>query len=163
MFRAACLCMMVQGALCGAARAHHFAIDLEATGAKESQTAQAETLAPGVKAKTRAILNVKAGERVKVRWTLTNRDAKTTFKNILIHFFVVKEERIGQRDVPKLSKGVVVESALTMDFRPGDKARGELTFTLDNPGAYVLRLETISPPDVAEGHEHFAALDVLAQ
>ena len=131
--------------------------------ATANQTRALIRLPPGVKAKTRAILNVKAGERVKVRWTLTNRHDKATFKNIVIHFFVVKQERIGQQDIPKLNKGVLVESALTMDFEPKDRTKGELTFTIDMPGAYLIRVETIGAAADAEGHEHFAALDLVLE
>jgi len=147
--------------LSGAARAHHFAIDLEARAAGQSQTAHGEMLAVGIKTKPRAVLHLKAGERVKVKWTLTNSHAKDSFKNVLVHFFVVKEDQAGQQVVPKLGRGVVVESALTMDFGPGDKSGGDLSFTIDAPGAYLLRLETIGTAVEPEAHEHFAALDLV--
>jgi len=163
MFRAICLSLIGFGTICGVARAHHFAIDLVAESGGKGQTANAETLAAGVKAKTRAVLHVKAGARVKVKWTVTNSHAKDSFKDVLVHFFVVKEDQVGQQVVPKLGKGVIVESALTMDFRPGDKTRGELTFTIDVPGAYLLRLETIGAAIEPDAHEHYATLDLAVE
>src|SRR5713101_3196862 len=103
------------------ARADHFAIDLKVQAGKESKTAQAETAALGSKAKKRAVLNAKVGDRITVKWTMTNSDAKTAVKNVLVHFFAVKLEEIGQKTTPKLDKGVVAESALVMDFNPKDK------------------------------------------
>ena len=50
--------------------------------------------------------------------------------------------QLGQRNVPKLNMGVAAESALTMDFAPKDATRGALSFTIERPGFYLLRLET---------------------
>jgi hypothetical protein len=144
-----------------AARADHFAIDLEARAGKESKTAHAETAALGTSAKPRPVLQVKAGERVNVKWTLRCTDAKETYKDVLVHFFAVKEEKAGQQAVPKLDRDVAAESALTMDFKPKDASDGELSFTVDRPGSYLLRLETIGAAVGLEGHEHFAALDLV--
>jgi hypothetical protein len=100
---------------------------------------------------------------VKVKWVLTNSHAKDSFKDVVVHFFAVKEDEAGQKVVPQLGKSVTVESASTVDFRPGDKTRAELTFTIDTPGAYLLRLETIGAAIDPGGHEHYAALDVVVQ
>ena len=147
-----------------AAWAGPFTIDLKAQAGKASQTAHAETLTRklGTKPKPRGVLEVKAGERVTVRWTLGQGNPKDTAKDILVHFFVVKEAKAGQQAVPKLDQGVVVESALTMDFQPSDKTEGELTFVIAKPGPYLLRLETIGAAMAINGRESFAALDLVA-
>jgi hypothetical protein len=163
MIRACLLTLFVHTFLGSPSQAHHFTIDLEAKSAANAQKAGTDTLAPGIKNHLRPVLDVNAGQPVKVQWTLTNRDARESFKNVLVHFFVVKEDQAGQQRVPELKKGVAVESALTMDFRPGERARGELTFTLNTPGVYLLRLETIGAAVGVDGHEHFAALDLVAK
>jgi hypothetical protein len=142
------------------AAAHHFTIDLKVESGKASKTVHAETLAIGVKPKERAVLRVKAGDKVAVHWTLTNVDAKAVFKNVTVHFAAVKEDRAGQYVPLKPGKGVIAESALTMDFSPKDSSRGGLAFTLDAPGFYLLRLRTIDAAVGVDGHEHFAALDL---
>lgn len=148
-----------------AAWAGPFTIDLKAQAGKANQTAHAETLArrPGTKPKPRGVLEVKAGERVTIRWALRHADPKDTAKDILVHFFVVKEAKAGQPAVPKLDQGVVVDSALTMDFRPSDKTEGELTLMIAEPGPYLLRLETIGAAMGIDGREYFAALDLVAR
>jgi hypothetical protein len=144
----------------GTARANHFAIALKVETTKESKAAKSETLAPGLKAKVREVFAAKAGQKITVRWTLTNTSA-TTAHNVLVHFFVVKEEQAGQAEVPKLTKDVVAESAVTLDFAPKDKTTGELTFRIERSGAYLVRLETISAGVAGtDDHEHFAALDL---
>jgi len=140
--------------------AEPFAIDLTARCDKASQTAHAESAAPLAKPKERGVLGVKAGERIAVQWKLSSTDPKGTAKDVTVHFFAVREEKVGQQAVPKLDKGVIAESALSMDFGPKDKSEGELSFTIDKPGCYLLRLETIGATAGPAGHEDFAALDV---
>ena len=84
-------------------------------------------------------------------------------EDVTVHFFAVKEENAGQRAVPKLTEGVIAESACTLDFHPADKNEGELTFTIDQPGCYLFRVETIGATAGPAGHEDFAALDVKAR
>ena len=144
-------------------RADHFAIDLKVQAGKDSRTAQEETASLGSKAKKRAVLNAKVGDRITVRWTMTNKDAKKAVKNVLVHFFAVKLAEIGQKTTPKLDKGVIAESALVMDFNPKDKTQGELSFVIDRAGPYLIRVETIGAAIGDSGHEHFAALDLLVK
>jgi hypothetical protein len=144
-------------------QAHHFTIDLKVQTPQTSKTAQADLAAIGVKPKTRDVLVVKSGVPITVKWTLKHTDSKVQAKNILVHFFVAPEEKIGQLFAPKLDNKVVAESALTMDFEPGDQTEGTLVFSIPRPGAYLLRLETIGASVGPDGHEHFAALDLDAQ
>jgi hypothetical protein len=146
-----------------AARADHFAIDLTVTADKHAKTAHAETAGLGVTAKPRAILELPAGKPIVATWSFTCTDKKESFKDVVIHFFVVKEEKAGQAAVPKLDQGVVAENAMTMDFKPKDKARGGLNFQIDKPGTYLLRVETLGASVGTEGHEHFAALDLVVK
>ncbi|HEX5269801.1 MAG TPA: hypothetical protein VFW33_04905 [Gemmataceae bacterium] len=140
-----------------------FAIDLTVRCGKASQTAHAESAARLAKPKERGVLKVKAGERITVRWQLAGTDRTATLKDVTVHFFAVKEEKAGQQSVPKLDKDVIAESALNMDFGPKDKNEGELSFTIDKAGCYLLRLETIGAIAGPAGHEDFAALDVEAR
>ena len=138
-----------------------FAIDLEVRAAKVHNACHAESVAIGARPLRRKVLEVKAGEPVTVRWTLRSVARKETVKDIVVHFFATKEEKAGQQVVPKLDKEVAVETALTMDFKPTDKTEGELTFTLDKPGCYLVRLETIGAAAGSAGHEYFAAMDLV--
>jgi hypothetical protein len=141
-----------------------FTIDLTAQVGKSSKTAHAaeppKGLSPIRKPVVRPILEAKAGERVTVRWTLTRGAGQPALKNVLVHFFVAPEEEAGQAALPKDDKNNPVESALVMDFKAGTKAQGEVTVTIAQPGAYLLRLETIGATD-ADGRESFAALDLV--
>jgi len=154
------LCFLA--ALSATARADHFTIDLEARSGTAARTAKTQTAALAEKPKARAVLEAKAGKPITVKWTVTSTAKDGMVKDALIHFFVVREEKIGQVALPKLDKQVTVESALTMDFKPKDKTEAELSFTIDTPGSYLLRLETRDSAGT-EGHEHYAALDLVVK
>lgn len=142
------------------------AIELEIRCGKASKTAHAESAAPAApdaKPKDRDVLEVKAGDRVTVQWKLNSTDAKAKLEDVTVHFFAVKVDQAGQQAPPKLLKGVVAESALTMDFGPDNKNEGQLSFTLDKPGCYLFRVETIGAAAGPAGHEDFAALEVTAR
>jgi hypothetical protein len=140
-----------------------FAIDLEAKTPAVSKTAHADVVALGVKPKERGVLEAKAGQRVTVKWMLRNNDPKITFKDVTVHFFAVKEEKAGQLAVPKPDRDVPAESALSMDFKPKDANEGELSFTIDKPGVYLLRVETLDAAQGEDGREYFAALDLVVR
>jgi hypothetical protein len=143
--------------------ADEFAIDLEARAGKASKTAHAEAVALGRTAKPRPVLEAKPGQCITVKWVLRCTDPKTTYKDVVVHFVAVKEEKVGQPTVPKLDKDVAAETALTMDFKPQDATDGELSFTLEKAGPYLLRLETIGAATGIDGREYFAALDVVVR
>jgi hypothetical protein len=155
------LALLVLTWLHGSVARAEFTIELKAQAGAESKTASAEVATLGVAPKQREVLRAKVGTRINVSWTLANADAAKTVKDVLVHFVAVKQEKLGQRNVPKLNKGVVAESALRMDFAPKDQTRGALSFTIEQPGAYLLRLETGGAG--AEGEEYFAALDLLVE
>jgi hypothetical protein len=143
-------------------QADHFAIDLEVQSAKITKTAHAAVLDADAKPVARDVLMVKTGDAITVKWALSNTDPKVAAKDVLVHFFVVKEEKTGQATVPKLTKDLAAESALTMDFQPQDKAEGTVTFAIDKPGSYLVRLETKGAAG-KDGHEQFAAIDLLVR
>lgn len=157
--RAACCCaVLLLGA--SALRAADFAIDLTARAGKESRSAEA--VPPGAKPPTRGVLMAASDTPITLRWTVRNRDKEATVKDVLVHALVVKEERLDQPEVPKLTKGVVVESALTMDFKAQDRSEGEVTFRVPQAGCYLIRLELKGVARNGE-REPFAALDLLAR
>jgi hypothetical protein len=141
--------------------AEPFAIDLEVRAAKASATAHAEAAGRKFKPKTRSVLEAKAGQQIVVRWTLRRTAAKDVVKDVVAHFYVAREEKVGQQAVPDLSKEVAVESALSMDFKPQGTAQGKLSFAIEKPGCYLLRLETIGAVVTLDSHESYAALDLV--
>jgi hypothetical protein len=155
--------MLVSLVWVASARADHFSIDLEVKTGKTKKMVHAQTLEPGAKTQPRAILEVSAGQEIDIQWTMTCKAKQGIFKDVLVHFFIASEVMIGQAGTPKVDKESPAESALTMDFRPEEKAQGHMKIKLTKPGPYLLRLETIGASQRSESHEHFAAIDVLVK
>ena len=74
------------------------------------------------------------------------------------HVDVAREDRAGQKAPPELSGDVVLETAFEMDFKPGAKAGARSTFSIAEPGAYLVRVES---RQTGSDHEHFAAVDLV--
>ena len=94
---------------------------------------------------------------------MTNRD-KAVAKNVLVHFFAVKEDELGQKIQPKLDKGVQAETALVMDFNPKDQAKGEVKLLRrPAPGLICFVWKRSAAATGDRGSEFFAALELLAE
>jgi hypothetical protein len=106
----------------------------------------------------RPVLEVRANEPVKVNFLLTNVYPHKTLENVVVHFFVVRQEKAGQKEIPDLTGEVVLESAFEIDMKPGGKAGQRTTFRISEPGAYLVRVET---RNTHSDHEHFAAIDLI--
>jgi hypothetical protein len=143
-----------------AAASEPFAIDLEVRCGKASKTAHAESAAPGAKPSERAILEINAGDKITVHWKLQGADAKAKIEDVTVHFVAVKEEQANQPPPHKLVKGVVAESALIMDVGPKETNESQLSFNIDKPGYYLIRVETLDAAAGGASHDDFAVLDV---
>jgi hypothetical protein len=131
------------------------------TGSQKVRTTQTEIQPSSKKPQPRPVLAVKAQKDFVVAWKATNTNKRETFKDVMIHCVVVAEKEPGQTTMPPL-KDPVQESALRMDFKPGGSATGKFSLAFDEPGAYLLRVETQEMLDT-HGHEHFAAIDLICE
>ncbi len=144
------------------ARADHFTVELVVQAGNTRKSARAAPTGPGAEAKARSLIEVQAGQPITVRWKVTSNLNKEKVKDVLIHCFVVKEEKVGQAAVPKLTQNVKRETALVVDFNQrGDHAGGSMDFQIQTPGAYLVRVETIGGATPSERHEHYAAVDLV--
>ena len=140
----------------GPLRAEDFAIELKVRSGRD---AQAVELKYPIFAKERPVFSAAADAPITVKWTLRRAEKASPVKDVLVHFFVVKVEKLNQHEAPKLTQNVVAESALTMDFKALDKAEGQLSFTIPRAGVYLLRLELKGAPE-KDGREPSVSLDL---
>jgi len=136
--------------LSGKARSSDFQVVLTAkTGPRQAQgrpapksTSQTRSSSP------RQALVVQRGESIQVAWQILNTTAKTAFENVLVHFFIVKEAKQDQRESPPLTKDVLYEGALTMDFKSKEGQVGFFSQTTLGGQLHVARrdnrLETVA-------------------
>lgn len=123
---------------------------------KTLETPTAKKLPP------RTVVRLIHDQSARMSWHVENTSKTELFRNVLVHFFVAKEERIGQAQIPKLTKDVTYEGALTTDFKPHETAEWQGTLNIHEPGNYMLRVETIGMLK-EHGHEHYAAMDLIVK
>ena len=111
------------------------------------------------KPKPRPVLTIRENEDQFVSWEATNASKHDTFRDVLIYCVVVSEREVGQVTMPPL-KDPVQESALTMDFKPGSSASGTFSLMIDQPGTYLVRVETRNLLE-QHGHDYYVAIDLV--
>lgn len=134
-------------------------LDVEAPGGNKV-TAFVDQTPPESGKNPRPVLTAKAGVRLKVQWILTNLYPNKTLENVVVHSFIARQGKAGQKELPDLNGDIVLETAFDMDFKPGAKAGARSTVTIDAPGVYLLRVET---RQTQSDHEHFAAIDLVIE
>ncbi len=108
----------------------------------------------------RPLFKVKVNEPLALQFILTNTYPHGEHKDVTVRYFVVKEAKARQKEVPSLDEGVVVQGSYKMNFKPKCKVGARVQFTLREPGLYLLRVETAN---TQSDHEHFSAIDIRAE
>lgn len=129
----------------------------------EKATSAQTHLVPSERKPSLVVLTVRKNQPLRVKWVVHNVHKLFEFSDVYVHFFAVEEEEIGQKNLPDLGRDVAHEGVMTMDFNPGEKAEGTFSLTLNKPGAYLIRAETLYMADSVHEHDHFAAIEVLVE
>jgi hypothetical protein len=137
-----------------------FTLELSARADSQQQTARGQSASgSAATSPARPVLAARASSKLQIRWSIVNQNRTGNLQNVTVHFFLDRENTIGQRDVPQPGAGVVYESALTMDFAARAKSSADFVIEVPPAGNYLLRLETIGAA-MSNGHEDFAAIDL---
>jgi hypothetical protein len=147
-------------ALASQARAEHAKINLDVITSRGQETAFVDQTPPAFGKNPRPVVKGRVGEPIRVNWTLTNVYPHKTLENVVVHFFIVKVKKVGDKEAPDLRGDVVLESAFEMDFKPGAKAGQRNTLRIHDPGVYLVRVET---RQTQSDHEHFSAIDLVIE
>lgn len=142
------------------ARGEHAKMTLDVAASGDQKTAFVDQTPLASGKNPRPVMKVRAGEPVKVQFMLTNVYPHKTLENVVVHFFIARQEKIGQKDLPDLNGDVVLESAFEMDLKPGAKVGSRNTVRISDPGAYLIRVET---RQTNSDHEHFSAVDLVVE
>jgi hypothetical protein len=144
------------------ARAEHAKITLEVAAPGGQQTAYMDQTPPDWGKNPRPVVKARVGASIKIQWMFINVYPHKTLENIVVHFFIARESKAGQKELPELTgdNEVVLESAFDMDFKPGGKAGQRQTVRIDAPGVYLIRVES---KNTQSDHEHFAAIDLVVE
>ncbi len=139
-------------------RAEHAIINLEVATGSENVAAYVDQTPPDWGKNSRPVIKAKVNEPIRINYLLTNVYPHKTLENVVVHFFIARQGKVGQKELPDLKGDVVIESAFDMDFKPGGKAGQRSTVKIDAPGVYLIRIET---GHTQSDHEHFAAIDLV--
>ena len=149
------------------ARAEHANIDLRiirpdpTTGSnKEEVTATALQEPPGETVNQRPQIKVKTNEPLALQFILKNTYPHGEKKDVIVRYFVVRESKPRQKAVPDLRDGVVTQGRFTLNYKPKCRVGALQKFTIKEPGAYLLRVQT---ENTDSDHEHFSAIDILVE
>src|SRR5262245_37456354 len=106
-----------------AAPVEHARINLDVVTSVEQKTAFVDQTPPLYGKNPRPVVKGKVGEPIKVQYLFTNTYPNKTIENVVVHFFIAREEEVGQKDLPDLAAegALVLETAFDMDFKPGGK------------------------------------------
>ena len=140
------------------AHAEHAKINLDVTVGRETVSAHVDQTPPDSGKNPRPVLNAKVNEPIRIQYLLTNVYPHKTLENVVVHFYVVRQTKVGQKELPDLKGDVVLESAFDMDFKPGSKAGQRTTLKIDTAGVYLIRVES---RNTQSDHEHFSAVDLV--
>ncbi len=158
--------MVALAAFASAAHAEHAKIELKVihvspqTGGEEDlATAAMDTDPPEGGRNPRPVAKVKAGEPLILQFFFTNTYPHGVKKNVGVRYYVVREDKLGQKPVPPLKK-TVVDGQFKMSFKPGCRIGSRVAFHIDEPGAYLLRVESVNTDS---DHEHFSAIDIQVE
>jgi len=160
MWRSIALAVLTLGLFAPLVRAEHAKIHLDVASSHDKQTAFVDQTPPDSGKNPRPVVKAKPGEPIRIEWLMTNVYPHKTLENVVVHFFIARIEKVGQKALPDLQGDVVLESAFDMDFKPGAKAGQRNTLKIDAPGVYLVRVES---RQTQSDHEHFAAIDLVIE
>jgi hypothetical protein len=147
-------------AVASTVRAEHAKINLEVSTVRENVSAFVDQTPPDWGKNPRPVIKARVNEPIRISYLLTNVYPHKTLENVVVHFFIARQQKAGQKELPNLKGDVVMETAFDMDFKPGSKAGQRSTVKFDAPGVYLIRVET---RNTQSDHEHFAAVDVVVR
>jgi hypothetical protein len=162
-------CFTLAIAAVGAFASARFALagDFEIQAKAEVADRHVETTAtvetPSSKpAQPRPVVKLACDQPVWLSWHAVNTSKSREFPDVLMHYYIVEEDHLGQAEVTKLTQDVTCEGALTTDFKPHDKADWRVSVHIHEPGNYIFRVETIGL-DPTHRHERYAAMDLIVK
>lgn len=144
------------------ARAEHADIDLRimrvdsAGNSKAEATASADTDPPQGGLHPRPLFKAQAGQPLVLQFVLTNRYPHGEKKAVRVRYFIVREARVRQKNVPDV-RDAVTTGCFTLDMKPKARVGARVSCSIQKPGLYLLRVQT---ENTDSDHEHFSAIDL---
>src|SRR5262249_33570888 len=84
------------------ALAEHAKIVLDVAGPNDKQTSFMDQTPPESGKTPRPVVKAKAGETIRIQWSFTNVYPHKTLENVVVHFFIARQEKVGQKELPDM-------------------------------------------------------------
>jgi hypothetical protein len=108
----------------------------------------------------RPLFKAKANDPLVLQFILTNTYPHGVNKGVVVRYYVVREDKIGQKTLPDLKQDMVTQGRCHLNFRPKSRVGARVAFTVPTPGVYLLRVDTLNTNG---DHEHFSAIDLQVE
>lgn len=141
----------------GDARAEHANIRLQISSPRNRQEAFADREPPVGGLNPRPQFSVKAGTPLIIEFLLTNQFPHETIDGVTVRYFVVRTSKLGAKEYLDPKNGAVTLGTVNVDFKPQCRVGARFNLRIDEPGTYLVRVET---QNTKSDHEHFAAIDL---
>ncbi len=168
---------IVIGVVLGATRglqAEHARIDLRVIDQKKEVQASSDEEPPAGGRNEPPVLKVGVNKPLVLQFIFTNTYPHKVIEHVRVRYYVVRVAKRGRKppplfaekskadkdSQPLLEPGVVTKGLFTMDFKPDCRVGTRVQFQITEPGLYSARVETL---DTDSDHEHFSAIDLVAE
>ena len=139
------------------ARAEHFEISLTLEGSGDKTEAHADDSPPPEGLYPRPLFHGRKEDLLTLQFFMTDVNPHAPLNHVTVHYYIVPEQRAGQKELPSLDKNVVLQGRFMLDFKPKGKAGLQQHFRIASPGIYLVRVES---ENSGSDHEHFSAIDL---
>lgn len=121
------------------------------------------------------VITVKANEPLVLQFIFENIYPHRVVEGVRVRYYVTRVTELGRKPAPSsirdrtdaddethpyLDEGVVTRGEFKMDFKPDCRVGTRLRFQITQPGMYSARVESL---DTDSDHEHFSAIDIVAE
>lgn len=112
-------------------------------------------------AASRPVVSLKAGEKPQIRWTIKNTDPKKPVEELVVHFLITRQDRVGAPIPPPPPQvGSLTDSVLGTTLTGGAATTGDFNTPIHKPGIYLVELELL---DGQGNRRQYCALDLKVE
>jgi hypothetical protein len=135
-------------------------VDAQTGKTTDEATASADQEPPAGGVIPRSVFKAKAHEPLLAQFIFTNAYPHGEFKDVVIRYFIVREDKAGQKILPDLTKETITQGRFVLNLKPKGRVGARVAFTIPDPGVYLLRIDSAN---TKSDHEHFSAIDLQVE
>jgi hypothetical protein len=135
-------------------------VEAQSNATIDEATAASDQEPPAGGVNPRPVLKAKIHEPLLLQFILTNAYPHGELRDVTVRYFVVRQDKVGQKTLPDLDKGTITQGRFLLNLKPKGRVGARVAFTIPEPGVYLLRVQTAN---TKSDHEHFSAIDLVVE